>query len=121
MFNSEDIEIFEKLRDKFNLIEDNGDLSTYRHCCYPDPIIAGSVIVMFEGDRGVNVAANVFDGVYGPEYSGLRKCGTYEAAERQLEKILKETNDILEYRKKCVNAYKQMKNMVFMLLIRSLI
>jgi len=102
MFNSEDIEIFEKLRDKFNLIEDNGDLSTYRYCCYPDPIIVGSVIVMFEDERGVNVAANVFDGIYGPEYSGLMKYGTYEAAERQVEKILKETNDILEHRKKCV-------------------
>ena len=99
MFNPEDIEIFEKLRDKFNLVEDSGDLSTYRYCCYPGPTIVGSVIVMFDDERGVAVATAVFDGINGPEYCGLTKYGTYEATERQVEKILKETNNILKFRK----------------------
>ncbi len=105
MFNSEDIEIFEKLRDKFNLV-DNEPLSGYRYCCYPDPTIVGSVIVMSENERGVAVAAAVFDSIYGLEYCDLMKYGTYDATERQVEKILKETNHILKHRKKCIKFRK---------------
>lgn len=106
MFNSEDIEIFEKLRDKFNLIEDNFN-SNHRRCHHPHTDVIGTVIIIFDDECGVNIADHVFDGKYGPaEYSGLRKYVTYEAAEKQIEKILKETDDILEHRKMCIKFRK---------------
>ena len=105
MFNSKDIEIFEKLRNKFNLIEDNYN-SNHRRCPHSHTDVIGTVIIIFADEYGVNVAADVFDGKYGPEYCGLMKYETYEAAEKQIEKILKETDDILEHRKKCIKFRK---------------